>query len=356
MKIHSFLLALFCSAAPLSAHAGVPIEEDPSTELVIYNRILAKVGDKTISVIDVMKRMDLFLQKNYPQFVNSKAARCQFYSSQWQDYLNQMIDTELMIADSEKLELKVSEAEVREEVLNRFGPNVMPTLDSLGVSYDEARKMIQDEMIVQRMMWFRVNSKVLNNINSQDVKGAYAQYCAAHPEMQEWNYQVLSIRSPNKGASEALASKAFELLNAKMTPSESDSLLDLAAISNRLSPPDESTTVTVSEEMKVDEKTISSAHREVLETLSENGYSKPIAQISRVDNSVVYRIFHLKQHSKKEIPAFEKIADQLKEELLQQAAGKESTQYILKLRDRLGFDEKHMMESLPDGFQPFVLR
>ena len=349
MKICSFLLALLCSVAPFHASTNppLPIEDDPSAELVIYNRILAKVGGKTISVIDVMKRMDLFLQKNYPQFASSKVARYQFYSNQWQDYLNQMIDTELMLADAEKLELKITEAEVREEMLNRFGPNVMPTLDSLGVTYDEARAMIQDEMIVQRMMWFRVNSKVLNNINSQDVKEAYAQYCTNNPALQEWDYQVLSIRSPNKTASEQLASKAFELLNTH---------LNLASISEQLPSSDELTTITISQEMKADEKSISKEHREVLEALSENSYSKPIAQVSRIDNSVVYRIFHLKQHTKKELPAFSKIADQLKEQLLQEAAGKESTQYILRLRAKLGFDEKHMMETLPDGFQPFALR
>jgi hypothetical protein len=349
MKIYSFLLSFFCSVAPFYTFGNPPppIEDDSSAELVIYNRILAKVGGKTVSVIDVMKRMDLFLQKNYPQFAKSKTARFQFYSSQWQDYLNQIIDTELMLADAEKLELKVSEAEVREEVLNRFGPNVMPTLDSLGVSYDEARAMIQDEMIVQRMMWFRVNSKVLNNINSQDVKEAYAQYCANNPPLQEWSYQVLSIRSPNKTASEQLASKAFELLNSR---------LSLAAVPEQLSTPDELTTITISQEMKADEKSISKEHREVLEALSVNTYSKPIAQVSRIDNSVVYRIFHLKEHTKRETPTFAKMADQLKDQLLHEAAGKESAQYILRLRTRLGFDAKQMMETLPDGFQPFALR
>ncbi len=348
MKFH-FLLAALCFTAPLSIQANAPLtmEDESSMELIVYNRILAKVNQKTISVIDVMKKMDLFLQKHYPQYAHSKVARYQFYSAQWRDYLTQMIDTELMIADAAKVELKVSEAEVREEMLNRFGPNIVPTLDQLGVTYDEARSMIQDEMMVQRMLWFRVNSKALNNVNSQDVKEAYAQYCAAHPEMQEWNYQVLSIRSPNKTASELIASRALELLS---------SHLDLASVSGQLTPADEATTVTVSAEIKADEKTISAAHRQVLETLSENSYSKPIPQVSRVDNSVVYRIFHLKKHSKQEVPRFEKIADQLKDELLHQAAGKESEQYLLKLRHKLGFDEKQMMETLPSDFQPFALK
>ena len=98
------------------------------------------------------------------------------------------------------------------------------------------------------------------------------------------------------------------------------------------------------------------AHKEVLKTLLPGTFSPPIAQTSRFDQSTVYRIFYLKNHSKKEVPAFSKIAEQLKEDLLQQAATKENVQYIAKLRERLGYDEEHMMESLPADFQPFALR
>src|SRR6267154_3855499 len=213
-------LASFCCLVHLSSDEqppSIPEYEEPR-ELIIYNRILAKVNDKTISVIDVMKKMDLFLQKYYPHLTGSKLARYQFYSSQWREYLTQMIDQELMIADAEKLDVKLTDAEVREELLTRFGPNIMPVLDKLGLTYDEARKMIHDEMLVQRMIWFRVNSKALSKINSLDVKAAYRQFCEQNPELEEWQYQVLSIRSLNKDVSGALAARAFELLQSKLDP------------------------------------------------------------------------------------------------------------------------------------------
>lgn len=347
MKFHPSLLALLCFA-PLAAHAETPapMQEEPS-ELVVYNRILAKVNGKTISVVDLMKKMDLFLQKHYPELAGSKAARYQFYSSQWRDYLSQMIDNELMIADAEKLEVKVTDAEVREEILNRFGPTIMPMLDQLGLTYEEARQMIHDEMIVQRMMWFRVNSKAVSNVNSKDVKEAYKLYCEKNPEVEEWQYQVLSVRSSDKSAGEALASRAFELLNSKM---------EFTALSEQLKPADDSVSINISPDIDADEKSISTSHKEVLKTLIPGTFSAPIAQVSRVDNSVVHRIFYLKNHSKKVVPPFEKIADELKDKLLQDASIKENAQYFAKLRERLGYDEKHMTETLPPDFQPFALR
>lgn len=320
--------------------------EEPH-ELIVFNRILAKVNEKTISVVDVMKKMDLFLQKNYPQFFDSKAARYQFYSAQWKEYLNQMIDHELMIADAEKVELKITDAEVREEILNRFGPNIMPVLDKLGLTYDETRKMIYEDMLVQRMVWFRVNSKALAKVHSSTVKEAYKQYCEANPEMEEWQYQVLSIRSSDKQAAEALATRAHELLQAKA---------DLAAIPDQLQTPEQNVTISLSPETQSDEKSLSSSHKEVLKTLAANSFSTPVAQKSRSDNAVVYRIFVVKNHTKKTLPPFEKMADHLKEDLLQQAALKENTYYLAKLRKRLGYDENQMIESLPKDFQPFAIQ
>lgn len=355
MKIQSFFLLISFLFVCFSLRAEIPFshglaQEEPQ-ELIVYNRILAKVNGKTISVIDVMKKMDLFLQRYYPQYAQSKAARFQYYSNQWRDTLAQMIDQELMQADAEKLELKVSDAEVREEMLDRFGPAIMQSLDQIGMTYEEARKMIFAEMIVQRMMWYRVNSKALNSVNPQDIKEAYKKYCENNPTLEEWEYQVLSLRSANAQLSETLAHKAFALLH-----SSSPDLQTAAEEIKTESVEETPVAITLSPELKVDEKSIAQSHKDVLKTMQPGSFSAPIAQVSRSDQSMVYRIFYLKSHSKKETPLFEKMAEQLKEELLQQAAAKENVQYITKLRERQGYDEKHMMESLPADFQPFALR
>ncbi len=355
MKTAPFLFFIFSICGTLCTHAqnalpGMIAQEEPQ-ELIVYNRILAKVNGKTISVIDVMKKMDLFLQHYYPQYMQSKAARFQYYSSQWRDILAQMIDQELMQADAEHLELKVSDAEVREEMLDRFGPAIIQTLDQIGMTYEEARKMVFAEMVVQRIMWYRVNSKAVNSVNPQEIKEAYKQYCEKNPTLEEWDYQVLSLRSANQSMSELLARKAADLLHSAHT--------DLAAVSEQIkadSTDENSVTINLSPKLKADEKSIAQSHKEVLKTLLPGTFSPPIAQVSRVDQSTVYRIFYLKNRSKKEPPPFQKMSDQLKEELLQQAATKENVQYIAKLRERLGYDEKHMMESLPPDFQPFALR
>jgi hypothetical protein len=349
MKRLLFLTLL--SVSPLVSAFGEPpayLSHDEPQEIVIYNRILAKVNGKTISVIDVMKKMDLFLQRYYPEHSRSKFSRFQYYSKQWRETLSQIIDQELMLADAEHLELKVTDAEVREEVLGRFGPNIMAALDSIGMTYDEARTQIYSDMVVQRIMWYRVHSKALTTVNPQDIKEAYKLFCQKNPPFEKWRYQVLSIRSLQRDIGEALAIRAFDLLENKHVAWD--------VLPSELKPAEEAITVTLSPELEGDAKGLAESHKDVLKNLKPGTFSSPIAQVSRVDNSVVFRIFFLKECQRHEPPVFEKMADNLKDELMEQAIGKETTQYIAKLRDRLGYDETQMLEVLPSDFQPFAIR
>ncbi len=342
-------LLFFCSALSYGDLPSSPGEQ----RLIIQNRILAKVGDKTISVLDLVKNMDVFLNRYYPQYANSNVAKYQYYSSQWKEVLLQMVDHELILADAEKLELKVNDAEVRETLLEKFGPNLMSSLDSLNLSYEEARKMIHSELVVQKMTWYRVHSKALQNVNPQEIKRAYLEYCKKNPSKEEWVYQVLSIRSQNEALGQAVADKAYSLL--KQFPSQlSDIVKQLQEETPAEEPP--AVSVSLSEEYKTDSKTISKSHKQALEHLVINSISEPLKQMSRHDQNSVFRIFYLKNYVKTNPPAFRSISEKLQEDLLQDAIETESKLYIQKLRERYGFDAKSLEENIPSEFQPFALR
>lgn len=83
-------------------------------------------------------------------------------------------------------------------------------------------------------------------------------------------------------------------------------------------------------------------------------YSKPILQTSRTDKTPVQRIFFLKNHGKKEAPAFETVAKTLRDTLLENAASQEEMNYKAKLRQRFSYDRLHM-ETIPSDFRPFSL-
>lgn len=326
---------------------NLPLPTD-SAELVIHNRILAKVNDKKISVLDLVKKMDLFLARFYPDVLNSSTGRYQFYTTNWQEILEQMIDQELILADGDRKELKAADAEVRELMMQRFGPNIMSSLDQLGMTYEEAREMIATEIVVQKMTWYRVNNKAIQRIHPQDVKLAYQEFCKKNPPLEKWKYQVFSLRAETPEKSQELSELAYQLLQ---EPGSS-----FASVAEKLIAENPNVSISVSQDYDVDSKGISASHKDILSTLAPKKTSHPVAQVSRVDQATVYRIFHLKEYVFTPTPTFEAVSEKLKDKLVDQSVAKETKLYIDKLRNHYGFDSEHFKQMIPTDFEPFSLR
>lgn len=332
-------------ASTVFAEMNLYKNEEP--QISVKNMILAKVNNNTISVIDVMKKMDMLMHQHYAQMADSPQARMQFYSGSWRPIFMEMIDTELILSDAAEKEIKLSDGEIHEEVENRFGPNVLLTLDKIGLTYEDAWKMVKNELIVHRMMWYFVHSKAMQLVTPQAIRDAYKQYLDKNPAFCEWVYRVVTIRSDVDGS--ALADDVHRILSEEMKSPE------LAVNLNAWEQSHPDCKVQISNDYTVKGQELSESHRAALSALAAGQYSQPIQQISRVDNKAVYRIFFLKEKTDHPAPAFEGMTNQLKNELLQKAVAKESDGYLQKLRKRYGFDPARIKETVPDNLQPFHL-
>ncbi|MCI0381730.1 MAG: hypothetical protein L0207_01570 [Chlamydiae bacterium] len=340
-------------AADKAAQNQLAFFHEEKNQLIVNNRILARVNNKTISVLDVMKKMDVFLARNYPQYANSAAARFQFFSTNWKDTLNQIINNELMMADAEKLDLKLNDADVREKLHERFGPNVMQTLDKLHLTFDEAWQMLYTELASQRILWYRVNSKAFQKIGPQDIKEAFKKFCQENPPKETWVYQVISIRSKD----EQLASKTAEKIaqNLSIEKGDNDALMQKVK-DQKNSEPDSEVAVSVSQEYKVENKDLSESLKQILFSLSPGGYSKPVLQVSKTEKITIHRIYFLKDHTKQNPPVFEEMSDKLYDTLIQEEVNRGVSQYFVKLREKMGLDDRNILENIPENFQPFSYR
>jgi parvulin-like peptidyl-prolyl isomerase len=344
MKTRFF--CLFFLSLPLlffSAQAG------ENGELIIHNRILANVNGKAISVVDVMKKMDVFLARAYPQHASSVLSRYQFFSQNWRDTLNQMVDNELIIADAEKLEIKITDAEIREKIHDRFGPNIMSNLDQLAITLDEAWHMIYAEIAVQRMSWYRVHSKAIGRVSPQYIKDGYEAYLTENPAEEAWKYQVLSIRGATDALGSIFAKKAQALIRKNPLPFET--------LAQRLKEDmnDANVKVTLSEEYQLEDSKISQAHKNVLCNLAAGEYSHPISQTSRHDKSVVHRIFFLKEHKVTPPKSFNSMVDTLYDQLVIKEVNKEFPAYLWKLRKQFNYEGQEL-NAIPSDFTPFELK
>lgn len=320
-----------------------PMDFSDNKKIAIQNEILAKVNDTTISLIDVKKKMDFLFHQNYAHLNHSAQARFQFYEAGWRQTLMQMIDNELILADAADREVKLSDGEVREELETRFGPHVLTTLDKMDITYDEAWKMIKNDLIVQRMSWWFIQSKAIQAVTPQDIRKAYQGYLKENPPYQLLKYQVIAIHSKNP---EITAEKVAQFLF--------DNNQDPASLSDELKKLDSS--IQISAEYTVKDSELSEAHKAALSTLSPKNYSAPIFQKSRTDNKIVARIFYLNEKTNYPAPSFGDLSQKLKNELTQKSIAKESIAYIEKLRKHYGFDSEHIKESFPEGMRPFSLQ
>jgi hypothetical protein len=330
----NFLLTFVLSSSFLTADMN--LYQTGDAKISVQNAILAKVNGNTISVVDVMKKMDLLLHQNYPQYVNSSQARFQFYSNSWRPILMEMIDTELILSDAAEKEIKLTDGDVREEMEERFGPSILVTLDKIGLSYDDAWRIVKNELIVRRMMWFFVQSKAIQSVGPQSIKLAYKEYLGEHPPYQEYKYRVLTVTADQERA---------EKIHQELLASN-QSLEDLLPTWKECS---------LSNEFAAKDYELSTAHQAGLASLETGQYSLPIAGLTR-DRKTVHRIFFLSEKSEHPAPAFEDMANRIKNELVQGAMSKESEYYLKKLRTRYGFDSSRLKETVPDNLQPFAIQ
>jgi hypothetical protein len=230
-----------------------------SQKIVVNNRILTHVNGKTLSMLDVVKQMDVYLSQYYPQYLDAEEAKIQFYNVQWKPTLQRMIDQELMMADAESREVKATDAEVREEIQNRYGPNVMGSLDKLGITYEEAKKMVYQDLVVQKIQWLRVTSKVLSRVTTEVVKKAFNNYLIQNPPKEMWTFQFLTIRQDEIDTALSMAEQIIDLQET------SSSLLPVAIdLFKQKLPETEWTHFSLSTELNLEEKELSEAHRDAL--------------------------------------------------------------------------------------------
>ncbi|MBI5345645.1 MAG: SurA N-terminal domain-containing protein [Chlamydiae bacterium] len=324
---------------------GKPYEKD--SKIMIKNRVLVKVNDTTISMVDVMKKMDIAFLRAFPDLSNSSQAKFQFYTTGWRQMLNEMVNTELILADAQKKELQINDSEIREEIENRFGPNVIITLEKLNLSYDEAWKIVKNDMIVQRMTWFYVHAKALQKVTPESIKEAYKNYIIENPAEEIWVYQVISIKG-EEPASKTSAEKLQLLL--KDAVAGPDSIKEKIEDLEKNLP---GIKVQISKLYTVSSKEISESNKQILSSLKNGFYSDVISVTGKNKNTSAPRIYYLKSYEKKEPSSFEEMANNLKEQLLNKAVAEEGNGYFSKLRKTYNFDEKDLL--VPEDYQPFVL-
>jgi hypothetical protein len=312
-------------------------------ELVINNRILLKVNGKPISVLDVVKKMDLLFYRQFPQFATSSVAKFQFYLVNWKPLLFSTIDDQMILADAEEKQVEITDGDIREELEKLFGPNVVLNIDKLDLSYDEAWKLLKDELTVRRMNMMMVRSKAMNEIHPKKLRELYEKYLSENPGKEEWVYKIVTVRSHDE---EKGREAAFSV--AQLTVEEIEQSLSIVC---EMYP---EVQVMISEEYKRSSEAISESHKKIVESLTSKQTSEPVFQEQKGEK--IFRIFCLLDKITSTPLPFNAVKDNLHHELFTKSITQHTKNYIEKLRERYGLTEKYLSQAIPEDFEPFALR
>jgi hypothetical protein len=322
---------------------------DERRPIIVNNRILAKVHGKGISVIDVQKKMDVMFYRRFPEYASSPAMRLQFYAVNWRHMLTDLIDKELVLFDARENKIEVTKGDVRQEIEQMFGPNVMANLDSVGLTYDEAKEMVEGDLLIRRMMGMRVNMKAQTRVSPREIRKAYEEFSATNKRPTEWVYRVITVRHPDT----AEGQKAANLLRSQLAGHRT-TVEDLAQNYQTLEALNPEAKVTFSEEFRHKDSEISEAYQEILAKLHNDTYSEPIAQVSRAaKGETVQRIFYLKEMTPGGNIPMNEVENKLQEKLLGEAIAAETEAYLSKLRKHAGLTKERLQELVPADFEPF---
>lgn len=342
------LLSLLLASGTLAAqHAPIMFNQEEKAELVVNNRILAKVNGKPISVIDIMKKMDIIFLRRFPEYTRSKVARYQFYMANWKPILNELIEKELILADAQEKKIPVSSGDVRQEMESMFGPNIIANLDKVGMSFDEAWKIVQGDITIKRMIYIRVNSVAGKLVTPQKIRGGYEKIVKETILPERWKYQVISIRDENATQAAEAANLVHHLITEEQIPA--DKIKSKVAEYNHIG---KETQINVSEVYDQNEKEVSEAYKGIFATLSTGEFTVPLVQKSR-DKSTVFRIFNMiEKDPGGEIP-FTKLENEVRAQLHEEAVNNEADAYIKKLKLYYDVQEMHLDA---DNYTPFSLK
>lgn len=338
------LAAAGARAAPISP-SGVPT-------LKVNNRLLVTVLGRPITVLDVQRHMEAQFFANFPQYRNQPEVKWDFFQARWRDTLDEMINEELILADASDKDITVSDGDVREEMIKRFGVDLAVAMDTMGMELEEAWEIVRRDLMSQRMLGGMVFFPAFCTVKADDVRSTYQQALAQSAEEATCKYKVVSIKAADSSAAEVAAALVYHHM--KQQGCDPEVILAELREAEALPP---GVTCSISEEFSQPMKSINNSYRDVLSRLERGTFSQPIAQHSRAQRTTVQRILCCIDKSDAEsLPSFAEVAQNIHDRLVQQAADSQMKEYTGKLRQRYGIRPEDIERWAPVDLRPFQVR
>ena len=320
-----------------------------SIQIAVHNRPLAKIQGKTISVMDVKKKMDRELKERSPDVYENPSLRIQYYTRYWKNTLQDMIHNALLVIEAEALKLQITDGDIHKEMKEVYGPNPLPKITELGLTLDEAEEITKESIVVQSMGWYKIWSIAYNKATPELIKSSYLAYLGSLPNKDTWTYQTLSIRGSNEKECQDVASTVHGYI-------VENKEINFSTVLERFKPTlPNGISLSLSKDLSLSSHELSKEHLNILKRLPIDSISEPIQQLTKASNSHVLRFFQLKSFQRGDIPTFTSMEEELKNRLINNQASIISNEYFSKLKRKYCCEELDVDKMFEPNFQPFTV-
>jgi hypothetical protein len=313
------------------------------SKVVVDNRVLACVRDQTITVVDVMKKLDMIFYQQYPQYRGIPEARYEFYAANWRKALDELVDRRLALLLAEEKQFRLTNGDIREELEEIYGPNVLMSLYGEGISIQDAHEMMREDILFRRVVSFFVQMPIYAEITPNIVKEAYDKKLETFKQQKGWLWRSVTIKSKTGSCSKQEADTIWRDLHSRATK-----LRDLVA------KPPEGLEIVVSQQFKSLYHDVSEAVSSVLNSLPIGSFSQPVAA-QKNESSGTWRLYIVDEHFAPKTPEFCEIENALKQEIATPQISIKSEEFFQDLRKR--YHAKYVLsEDQLLSLQPFSLK
>lgn len=297
--------------------------------ITINNRILARVNGTPITAVDVVKHLDLIFYQQYPQYINSKEARLQFYTLSWEKILNDLIEKKLLLAEAETKKITLKNNEIRTEFQRIFGPRIIENLQKIGMTYDQAWEEIKEDLTIKKLINGTVRAKAVGEITPKVLQKAYEDFVAEKKEPPKYLYRVLTIRSQDPNTAAEIAHYGNSLLKEGHPFDET-----LLKVLKEHVLWNDQIQISLSSPFEHQKETMSQLHKNHVISLKEGESSLPVMAMGRNDQMPAYRIFSLEKITHYTPPPFDIIEPQLKGQLTEVSTNRYLDEMMQRLHKR----------------------
>ena len=315
-------------------------ELSPSKKTIaIENRVLSTVRGQIITVVDVMKKLDMLFYQQFPQYRGSIEAKFEFYTTNWRRIFEDLVDRQLVLAWAEDREYHVSNGELREELEQMFGPNVMMNLYEAGLSVHEVQEMMRADILMRRVIGFYVRMPVMSAITPEVIRVEYARQYEEAKKRTMWAWKSVTICAKEGDCSKGVAQKiAGEL---KKTSPEQIKLPEKIELFS-------------SETFHSKNEELASSLQELFQNLPEGSYSEPVEFVSRSSSAKSWRCYLVEKKEHETLPSFSQLEEVLREHLAAPEVEEKSKEFFTNLRKQYHVQQFFSSDKIV-AFEPFAL-